>query len=119
MNRKEVIDILKMENELMTYDPRSGEDFSPECLNDIDKKCYDAHIEAIKLLEGDIFETFCGVPIDEAVRIIEVYKYTHNIPSEDYIDGFKKGAEYMRTQYKKAIDEQLKNLMGKGEEKCR
>lgn len=43
-------------------------------------------------------QTLWGVPIEEARRIIEVYKYTHHIPSRDYQEGFEDGVKYMIKQ---------------------
>ena len=40
-------------------------------------------------------QTIWGLPIDEARRVIEVYKYTHKMPSKDYQEGFEDGVKYM------------------------
>lgn len=54
MNRKDVIEVLKMENDLITFDPHTGEDIDVRCLNDLNKKCYIAHEEAIEFLRTSI-----------------------------------------------------------------
>ena len=38
MNRKDVIKVLKMENDLITFDPMTGEEIDVECLNELNKK---------------------------------------------------------------------------------
>lgn len=54
MNRKDVIEVLKMENDLITFDPATGEDIDVSCLNDLNKKCYIAHEQAIEFLKQSI-----------------------------------------------------------------
>lgn len=54
MNRKDVINVLKMENDLITFDPTTGEDIDVRCLNELNKKCYIAHEEAIEFLKRSI-----------------------------------------------------------------
>lgn len=54
MNRKDVIEVLKMENDLITFDPYTGEEIDVRCLNDLNKKCYIAHEEAIDFLRQSI-----------------------------------------------------------------
>lgn len=54
MNRKDVIKVLKMENDLITFDPLTGEEIDVRCLNDLNKKCYIAHEEAIDFLRQSI-----------------------------------------------------------------
>lgn len=54
MNRKDVIKVLKMENDLITFDPHTGEEIDVRCLNDLNKKCYIAHEEAIDFLRQSI-----------------------------------------------------------------
>lgn len=54
MNRKDVIKVLKMENDLITFDPMTGEEIDVKCLNELNKKCYIAHEEAIEFLKQSI-----------------------------------------------------------------
>lgn len=54
MNRKDVIKVLKMENDLITFDPHTGEEIDVRCLNALNKKCYIAHEEAIDFLRESI-----------------------------------------------------------------
>lgn len=54
MNRKQVIETLKMENELICFNPLSGEDIPLEYVNDLNRNCYDAHQEAIRLINNSI-----------------------------------------------------------------
>lgn len=56
-------------------------------------------------------QTLWGLPIDEARRVIEVYKYTHFTPSQDYQEGFKDGVKYMCERIDKCYDKVIKNLM--------
>lgn len=52
------------------------------------------------------------VPVEEAARVVEAYKYKHDIPSEGYVNGFQDGIEYTKTLYENAITEKLKHLRG-------
>ena len=45
------IEILELENEIMRTNPRTGETVPPYKLNDINRECYHAHIDAIKCLK--------------------------------------------------------------------
>ena len=54
MNRKQVIDTLKMENDLICFNPSTGEEIPLEYVNDLNKNCYDAHQEAIRLINNSI-----------------------------------------------------------------
>ena len=56
-------------------------------------------------------QTLWGVPIDEAQKVIEVYKYTHKMPSQDYQEGFEAGVKYMRDYMDMIIAEELKNML--------
>ena len=57
-----------------------------------------------------------GIPIDEARRVIEVYKYTHKIPSKDYQEGFEDGVKYMRELQNSIVADQLRTLLEKEDE---
>lgn len=54
MNRKQVIEILKMENELICFNPLTGEEIPLEFVNDLNRKCYDAHCRAITFIQNSI-----------------------------------------------------------------
>ena len=54
MKRKDVIEVLKMENDLITFDPSTGEEIDVKYLNELNKKCYIAHEEAIEFLKQSI-----------------------------------------------------------------
>lgn len=54
MNRKQVIEILKMENELICFNPLTGEEIPLEVVNDLNRKCYDAHCRAITFIQNSI-----------------------------------------------------------------
>lgn len=56
-----------------------------------------------------------GIPIEEARRVIEVYKYTHQVPSKDYQEGFEDGVKYMTEHITAVIEEQFKALGEKEE----
>lgn len=51
LSDQEVIKILSMENDLMLFDPDTGEEKRYQSLNSADKKCYCAHIMAIKAIK--------------------------------------------------------------------
>lgn len=51
MTREETIQILTMENDLMLFDPDTGEEKSYESLSEADQKCYSAHLAAIKAIK--------------------------------------------------------------------
>ena len=72
MNRKDVIKVLEMENDLITFDPMTGEDIDVKCLNELNKKCYIAHEEAIEFLKQSIPVEF----IEE--RIKKAIAFTHS-----------------------------------------
>lgn len=56
--------------------------------------------------------TLWEVPIEEAERVIEVYKYTHKMPSKDYQEGFEDGVKYMIGQLDYIMAKQFKSIMG-------
>lgn len=43
--------------------------------------------------------TFYGVPLEEARKIIEIYRETHRMPTKDYIEGFEDGCKYTKKIY--------------------
>lgn len=51
MSDQDVIQILSMENDFILFDPYTGEENSYKSLNELNKKCYCAHIMAIKAIE--------------------------------------------------------------------
>lgn len=51
MEIQKIISALKGENELMLFNPSTGEMEIPEMLNETDRSFYDAHIAAIEELE--------------------------------------------------------------------
>lgn len=51
MNRKQVIETLKMENELICFNLLTGEEIPLEYVNELNRNCYDAHQEAIEEYE--------------------------------------------------------------------
>jgi len=81
MNRKDVINVLKMENDLITFNPLTGEDIDVRCLNDLNKKCYIAHEEAIDFLRQSI-----------PIEWIEEYRQNR----EDYADEYNAKAVLKR-----------------------
>ena len=54
MNRKQVIEFLKMENDLICFNPLTGEEIPLEFVNDLNRKCYDAHCRAITFIQNSI-----------------------------------------------------------------
>lgn len=67
MNRKDVIEVLKMENDLITFNPLTGEEIDVRCLNDLNKKCYIAHEEAIGFLSESIPKEWIKERLQKAV----------------------------------------------------
>mgnify|MGYP003299653463 CR=1 FL=1 len=57
-------------------------------------------------------QTLWGVPIEEAERVIEAYKYTHKMPLKDYQEGFEDGVKYMMEQLDYIMAKQFRTLMG-------
>ena len=51
MSDQDVIKTLSMENDLMLFDPNTGEEKSYKSLNELDKECYCAHLMAIKAIK--------------------------------------------------------------------
>ena len=58
MNRKEIIDGLKMTMGLILFDPSTGEDIDPDNLNDLNRTTYDACKGAVELLESQKTQLF-------------------------------------------------------------
>lgn len=56
MTIEKAIGILQMENELLTFDPNTGDEIPYEFLNDLNRDCYDAHVFLIELLENHFRE---------------------------------------------------------------
>ena len=54
MGKKQVIETLKMENDLICFNPLTGEEIPLEYVNDLNRSCYDAHQEAIRLINNSI-----------------------------------------------------------------
>ena len=61
-------------------------------------------------------QTLWGLPIDEAWQVIEVYKYTHKMPSKDYQEGFEDGVKYMKEHINSIMAKQFESIMGKENE---
>jgi len=62
MNIEKAIEVLKMDNELMQFDPNTGEDYPIELQNEINQDIYKANLIAISALE----EKLSGwVPVGE------------------------------------------------------
>ena len=51
MNIEKAIEVLKMENELMQFDPNTGEDYPIELQNQDNQDLYNANLVAIAALE--------------------------------------------------------------------
>ena len=80
MNIEKAIEVLKMDNELMQFNPNTGEDYPIELQNEINQDIYKANLVAISALEKqipkkpkqytDTFKmTYYFCPICEYVRI--------------------------------------------------
>ena len=60
---------------------------------------------------GDKPMKLFGLPIEDVMRIVEIYKYKGVVPTTDYTEGFEDGMNYMKTYYEKVMDELIKNVM--------
>lgn len=54
MNRKQVIETLEMENGLICFNSSTGEEIPLEFVNGLNRNCYVAHQEAIRLIKNSI-----------------------------------------------------------------
>ena len=54
MKIEKAIEVLKMDNELMQFDPNTGEDYPIELQNEINQDIYKANLAAISALEKQI-----------------------------------------------------------------
>lgn len=54
MNIEKAIETLRMENDLMQFDPNTGEENPIELQNKMNQECYSAHLVAISVLEKQI-----------------------------------------------------------------
>ena len=55
-------------------------------------------------------ETFCGLPIEEAMKIIMIYKEYPNM--QDYVQGFEDGVKYMKEFQERCFKEQMERMLG-------
>ena len=96
MNRKQVIETLKMENDLICFDPLKGEEIPLECVNDLNRNCYDAHQEAIRLINKSI-------PIEWIYSYITPFQVYHDSLSEEQKE--KDGAGWVIDVLETMLDE--------------
>lgn len=75
MEVTEVIETLKMENELILFNPSTGDILTLNNINDLNKECYLAHEKAIELLNKEIPKTAVSkeTPFYEGVRPTYLY----------------------------------------------
>lgn len=93
MSVKDVVSTLEMENDLMLFDPDTGETSTPEMLNDINRECYKAHKEAIRLLNSLSDSEKKPIGIHVGIGDIIVKMFLESKPSK-YIrmqDVFERG----------------------------
>lgn len=64
-----IINELKGENDLILFDPMTGETKEPEQLNDTNKFFYNAHIEAAKALEKLVRKKVIGQKANLLIRM--------------------------------------------------
>lgn len=67
--------------------------------------------EYLHIILGDKPMKLFGLPIEDVMRIVEIYKYKGVVPTTDYTEGFEDGMNYMKTYYEKVMDELIKNVM--------
>ena len=67
--------------------------------------------EYLHIILGDKPMELFGLPIEDVMRIVEIYKYKGVVPTTDYTEGFEDGMNYMKTYYEKVMDELIKNVM--------
>ena len=75
MNRKEVIEILKMENDLICFNPLTGEEIELAFVSELNRKCYDAHCSAISLIQNSIPRDWIEKWSEKLYRIINGRRY--------------------------------------------
>ena len=96
MEVMDIIETLRMENDLITFDPSTGDDIDPQCLNDLNKKCYTAHAEAIKFIEKSIPISW----IENWDREKNTEFIEHIFNNCDYKSSIKVPRDIKRVQYK-------------------
>jgi len=67
---EKAIEVLKMENELMQFNPNTGEDYPIELQNEINQDIYKANLVAISALEKQLNGGW--IPASDGKYIIEV-----------------------------------------------
>ena len=75
MNRKDVIEVLEMENDLICFNPLTGEEIPLEFVNDLNKKCYYAHQEAIRLINNSISIEYIKKWADKFYKVVNGTRY--------------------------------------------
>ena len=58
------------------------------------------------------YKYFCGLPMEEAIKVLEYYKYLNTVPSNDYIKGFEDGLKAAYEECNKQIQNALWNQLG-------
>lgn len=90
MNRKQVIETLKMENELVCFNPLTGEEIPLEYVNDLNRNCYDAHQEAIRLINNSIPIEWIEKYIEDHTQYMVTPKYEDTHFTDPPIDYYTK-----------------------------
>lgn len=89
MNIEKAIEVLKMDNELMQFDPNTGEDYPIELQNQDNQDLYNANLIAISALEKQISKkpkqytdsfkiTYYFCPVCEYIRVRSKQKRCEN-----------------------------------------
>lgn len=82
MTYQEIIDTLRMENDLYLFEPTTGETKRPEDLNELNRECYEAHKEAIKILEK-LADTRIVTNMDYIKYCLKEMEYNHDLYKQD------------------------------------
>lgn len=86
MNKKQVIETLEMENELICFNPLTGEEIQLEYVNDLNRNCYEAHQEAIRLINNSIPVEWIEKRLQKAVAFTHSKAEGKVIINEDVVE---------------------------------
>ena len=70
---EKAIEVLKMENELMQFDPNTGEDYPIELQNQDNQDLYNANLVAIKALTRQLVDKSCKTLKLSKKSLIDLY----------------------------------------------
>lgn len=56
-------------------------------------------------------EYLCCIPLDEAIKVLMIYKDKSFIPSKDYVDGFDDGYKKAQTDFESGLKKAMYNAI--------